>query len=206
MLLQLLRELKSGVAAPSANPHKQLSPTSAAQVMSVLSGRIAAVLDGGDCRVGLESTIVDLTQATPQILRSGPITRQQLEDVLGISVLLPDRHDVSVPGNMQVHYQPRAPLFVMTRAHLVQYAKQHASDKLAMLVLGERPLDLQLCHNATVATLPTDKSLYAAALYRSLFEMDSLKPSAILLEQPPTSEEWLDVNDRLSKAATSWQR
>src|SRR5690606_9785727 len=98
VLLGLLRELDSGVAAPSANPHKQLSPTSAAQVMDGLGGRIAAVLDGGECRVGLESTIVDLTSDAPRILRSGPLTRQQIEAVLGEPVAQPEHHDVAVAG------------------------------------------------------------------------------------------------------------
>src|SRR5690606_35176522 len=96
MLLALLREFGGGLAAPSANPHKQLSPTSAEQVLAGLDARIDAVLDGGDCAVGLESTIVDLTQAPIRILRAGPISRQQLEEVLGEPVDLPEVHQEAV--------------------------------------------------------------------------------------------------------------
>jgi hypothetical protein len=91
VLLQIIAALGSGIAAPSANPYKRLSPTSAAQVMGSLAGRIAAVLDGGACKVGLESTIVDLTGDTARILRSGPITREQLEAVLGQPVVIENR-------------------------------------------------------------------------------------------------------------------
>jgi L-threonylcarbamoyladenylate synthase len=202
VLLDLLRELGSGLAAPSANPHKQLSPTSAQQVLAVLGGRIAAVLDGGACRVGLESTIVDLTQAQPRILRSGPITRAQLEAVLGVPVLLPAAHDVAVPGNMQVHYQPRAPLYVLTRAALEHYLSRHATARLALLCYGSAPSALEQVTVLAHRTMPTDKAGYASVLYRHLHELDVLQPEAILLEQPPDGEEWLDVNDRLMKAAT----
>jgi L-threonylcarbamoyladenylate synthase len=202
VLLELLRELDSGLAAPSANPHKQLSPTSAQQVLTILGGRIAAVLDGGACRVGLESTIVDLTETQPRILRSGPITRLQLEAVLGVPVMLPASHDVAVPGNMLVHYQPRAPLHVMERVALEHYLATHATGRLAVLSYGEAP---SLHHTAMLACLPMpkDKAGYASVLYRYLHELDALQPEAILLEQPPTEEEWLDVNDRLLKASTA---
>ncbi|MDR0780409.1 MAG: threonylcarbamoyl-AMP synthase [Pseudomonadales bacterium] len=202
VLLALLRELGSGLAAPSANLHKQLSPTSAPQVLASLGGRIAAVLDGGSCRVGLESTIVDLTQEAPRILRSGPITRTQLEAALGAPILLPATHEVAVSGNMQVHYQPRAPLYVMTRTALAQYLTTHTTERLALLYYGAAPKELAQVKVLACLDMPTDKAGYARALYRNLYELDVLQPEAILLEQPPYTEEWLDVQDRLRKAAT----
>jgi L-threonylcarbamoyladenylate synthase len=203
VLLDLLRELDSGLAAPSANPHKQLSPTSAQQVLNILGGRIAAVLDGGACRVGLESTIVDLTEAQPRILRSGPITRMQLEAVLGVQVTLPASHDVAVPGNMLVHYQPRAPLHVLERKALENYLNTHPTERLAVLSYGATPDALERVSVLACLNMPKDKAGYASVLYRYLHELDVLQPEAILLEQPPTDEEWLDVNDRLVKAATA---
>jgi tRNA threonylcarbamoyl adenosine modification protein (Sua5/YciO/YrdC/YwlC family) len=86
-LLNLLRQFNSGLAV---YPHEQPSLTSAKQVLDVLSNRIAAVLDSGPCAAGQESTIVDLTGPMPRILRNGPITSQQLEAVLGTSVLSPE--------------------------------------------------------------------------------------------------------------------
>jgi L-threonylcarbamoyladenylate synthase len=201
VLLELLRELDSGLAAPSANPHQQLSPTSAEQVMKILGGRIAAVLDGGSCQIGLESTIVDLTDAgAPRILRSGPITRAQVEEVLGLRVQVPATHTVAAPGNMQTHYQPRSPLHVLPRAELFELLKHEDAAQSAVVLYGEAatpptpPLALRC--------LSRDKSAYARALYHTLHELDQLHPARILLEQPPQDETWADVNDRLSKAAT----
>lgn len=202
VLQRIIAALGSGVAAPSANPHKRLSPTSAAQVMAALSGRIAAVLDGGPCKVGLESTIVDLTGDTVRILRSGPITRGQLEAVLGQRVELPLRHDVSVPGNMQVHYQPHAPLHLLPRAQLLEYLHTHQQETLAALFLGDIPGGAACAAGTHCLTLPEDKEGYARALYLRLHEADSLQPARILLETPPHEEAWLDVHDRLSRAAT----
>jgi L-threonylcarbamoyladenylate synthase len=200
VLLQIIAALGSGIAAPSANPHKRLSPTSAAQVMGSLTGRIAAVLDGGACKVGLESTIVDLTGDTLRILRSGPITREQLEAVLDQPVELPIRHDISVPGNMQVHYQPHAPLHLLSRAQLLSYVAGHPEEKLAALFIGAPPAALA---NLQQLSLPADKAGYARELYQRLHELDSVQPSRILLEAPPQDEAWLDVHDRLSRAATA---
>ena len=194
VLLRIITALGSGIAAPSANPHKRLSPTSAAQVLGSLAGRIAAVLDGGACKVGLESTNVDLTGDTVRILRSGPITREQLEAVLGQLVELPIRHDISVPGNMQVHYQPHAPL------HLLSYVAGHPEEKLAALFIGAPPAALV---NLQQLSLPADKAGSARELYQRLHELDSVQPSRILLEAPPQDEAWLDVHDRLSRAATA---
>lgn len=202
VLLRIIAALGSGIAAPSANPHKRLSPTSATQVMASLEGRISAVLDGGPCRVGLESTIVDLTSPTPRILRSGPITSEQLEAVLGQAVELPLRHNVSVPGNMQVHYQPHAPLHLLQRAPLLDYLQTHPQETLAALFLGDVPGGAAVATGRHCLALPQDKEGYARELYRRLHEADCLQPARILLETPPHEEAWLDVHDRLARAAT----
>ena len=200
VLLALLRELDSGVAAPSANPHKRLSPTSAAQVLDGLDGRIAAVLDGGDCQVGLESTIVDLTTDEPRILRSGPLTREQIAVVLERTVSMPAQHDMAVPGNMRVHYQPRTPLQVLPRAAMAEMLAQLAPECTALVLHGEHSPAPAL-PLLTLRRLPSDKEGYARLLYRTLYELDQLHPARILLEAPPQDEAWAGINDRLAKAA-----
>lgn len=201
VLLRILETLDGGLAAPSANPYKRLSPTTADQVFEGLGGRIDAVLDGGPCAVGLESTIVDLTGDSPRILRAGPITRRQLSDVLGVAVDFPEHHDAAVPGNVAVHYQPHTPLYVFDtetlRARLTQLpadagiALAHTSDDLPATAGVLRTLHL-----------PADKSGFARALYDALHTLDQAGASAIWLERPPIHEDWRDVNDRLSRAAT----
>lgn len=196
IMRELLEKMDTGLAAPSANPHKKISPTSAAHVLSGLDGRISAVLDGGSCSIGVESTIVDCTTETPRILRAGPITQAMLEDVLQKKIELPHQHEVSVAGNMRAHYQPEAPVFILPLPVLLaaltsQDAVLYYSDIAA---LHHHPLRQQL---------PANKAGYAAKLYAALHDLDALSPGKILIEQPPASSEWLDVCDRLSKAAAS---
>ena len=195
LLLQLLQESGLCVAAPSANPYKKLSPTSALQVLSGMQGKIAAVLEGGDCAVGLESTIVDLTGDTVQVLRAGPIGVAEIATVLGEPVTLPQQHNVAVPGNVKAHYQPGKPLQMRSYDELMQ---QLPSATAVILV----------CHSPALAAafagpsllLPADKAGYAQALYRTLFQADTLHGEQIWLEQPPQDSQWADVNDRLRRA------
>jgi L-threonylcarbamoyladenylate synthase len=200
VLLPLIKRLGTGLAAPSANLHKQLSPTSAEQVHKQLDGRIAAVLDGGPCKVGLESTIIDLTVSTPRILRSGPITRGEIQAVLQMPVELPQAHEVSVSGNMQQHYQPHAPLHVLNVEALA--TKANTPGRWAILTHSTSTLEIPGSSGILQVRLPADKESYARELYAALFRMDLTHPDAILLEMPPQGEQWLDVNDRLKKAAT----
>jgi L-threonylcarbamoyladenylate synthase len=107
--LALLRAFGGPIAAPSANPSGRISPTTAAHVLQGLGGKIAAVLDGGPCTVGVESTILSLLDA-PQILRQGGLAQEQIEEALGAPVLA--GHDTSArpmaPGQLASHYAPNA--------------------------------------------------------------------------------------------------
>lgn len=205
VLLQVLRQLDTGLAAPSANLHKQLSPTSAAQVLAGLEGRIDAVLDGGICPVGLESTIVDLTQDTPRILRAGPITRTQLETVLGTAVASPEQHEVSVPGNVAEHYRPRTPLYRGDATRLERALQAApASLRLGLVTHGQSTWP-KTAANLQQLVLPTEPADYASRLYYSLFTLDNAQLDAILLESPPATEAWAAINDRLRRAAMDQQ-
>ena len=203
VLLRVLRALGSGVAAPSANPYQRLSPTTAEQVLAGLGGRIDAVLDGGPCAVGLESTIVDLTGDAPRIVRAGPITRRQLEDVLGVTVAFPEAHDTAVPGNVAVHYRPHAPLHVFAIDALrTRLATLPADARIALL--AQTP-DLHGPTAAGVAlriAMPADKAGYARLLYDALHTADAAGVDAIWLERPPADEDWRDVHDRLDRAGS----
>lgn len=121
---RLLRLAGIPLAAPSANPFGYISPTSAAHVFDGLAGKIPHVLDGGSCRVGVESTILDLTNpARPSILRPGVITAKVLAKVLGTPVAQSARGRVHpgqargmrAPGMLPLHYSPRTPLFIKNR-------------------------------------------------------------------------------------------
>jgi len=111
LALALLRATGSPVAAPSANPSGGVSPTTAGHVMDGLAGRIAAVLDGGPCSVGVESTVLDLTAVAPVLLRPGGVPREALEALLGpIGVVGEAGETPRAPGQLPSHYAPRLPL------------------------------------------------------------------------------------------------
>jgi L-threonylcarbamoyladenylate synthase len=197
-LLKLLLQSDLELAAPSANLHKRLSPTSAKQVMDTMTGKLAAVLDGGQCPVGIESTILDLTGPEPRVLRPGPITARELSDYIGSPVASPSQHSVAVPGNMPEHYQPRTPVILKT-AHEISDNVNYPVARL--LFSGE-----DRGSNSSVATtrlMPRDKPSYARLLYRALHEADQLGVREIWVEQPPESEEWSDIIDRLMRASSA---
>ena len=207
VMLRILTLLDGGLAAPSANPYQRLSPTTVDQVLEGLGGRIAAVIDGGPCTVGLESTIVDLTGPVPRIVRAGPITRHQLEVVLGCTVEFPRQHDVAVPGNVAVHYRPGTPLHVIDTATLrMRLSTLPPGSRVALAYFSD---DLPVpdvspdTGMACVMRIPADKPGFARALYATLHALDHAHADVIWLERPPSDENWSDVHDRLSRAATS---
>lgn len=109
---RLLAAFGRPVAAPSANRSGRVSPTTAAHVLDGLSGRIAAVLDGGACAVGLESTVIDLSGPRPALLRAGGITAEMLGELLP-DLLIPQAQDTEAPrapGQLLAHYAPSLPL------------------------------------------------------------------------------------------------
>ena len=102
----------SGIAAPSANKFGRISPTSAEHVRAELGASVDAVLDGGECEVGIESTIVDLSRGRAVLLRPGQLTAAQIAAVLGWEVEAPDAAAPRAPGALASHYAPRTPIRV----------------------------------------------------------------------------------------------
>ena len=202
VLREVLRRLDGGLAAPSANPYQRLSPTTAAQVLAGLDGRIDAVLDGGPCTVGLESTIVDLTGDAPRVVRAGPITAADIAAVLGRPVEQPQQHDTAVSGNVAVHYRPRTPLRMFDAATLAARL-QALPDGLQVAVAAyghamPRPTAPGVM---TWVVMPEPKPDYARALYATLHALDATGADEIWLQTPPTGDAWHDVHDRLGRAA-----
>jgi L-threonylcarbamoyladenylate synthase len=205
VFLDVLSKLNKGLAAPSANRYQQLSPTIAEQVMQGLEGRIAAVLEGGPCEHGLESTILDLVSEKPRILRSGPVTQQQLETAMGQSVDTPKNHTQVVPGNVKAHYQPNTPLHILSSEQLLADIDKLVQKNCHLIVWSNAVIEQ--CQKTDFLTskwftLENDAALFGRELYVSLYQVDQTCPSQIIIEQPPQSDAWAAVNDRLSRAAS----
>lgn len=181
----LLRVFDGPVAAPSANPSGQISPTSPRHVLDGLSTRIEAVLDGGPCTVGVESTIVGLA-GTPTLLRPGGIAAEDIETVLGAPLAQRDQTDpLTAPGQMLSHYAPGA------RVRL--NATTVAPDEL---LLGFGPVDCTLNLSET-----GDLVEAAANLFHHLHALDAMAPKGIAVSPIPHHGLGAAINDRLTRAA-----
>lgn len=200
-LLKEFRQGQGGLAAPSANRFGRVSPTSAQHVIDEFGapgeGLLAAVLDGGQSEVGIESTIVDLTRLNglgPVLLRPGRIGASDIERVLGRPLALPDVAAPRVSGSLDAHYAPATPVALVA-------SKELARVTHALEARGRRVASMQYGEAAGAARLPSDPDGYAHALYATLRALDQQGADLILVEQPPQAVEWQGVNDRLRRAA-----
>ena len=198
LTLALLRRFGRGIAGPSANRFGSVSPTTAAHVVDDLGPAVDVVLDGGPCRVGLESTIVDTTGPQPVLLRPGGISTVEIEAVLGHS-LLDDRGGPARASGMLVsHYAPAVPV------ELVEADQVEAA--LEREIAAGRMVGLVAPFVATGAAgpswhLPADATGYGARLYATLRDADRAGLDHLLVV-PPERGDLLDaVVDRLAKAA-----
>ena len=190
----------SGVAAPSANKFGRISPTSAEHVRAELGTSVDAVLDGGECEVGIESTIVDLSRGRAVLLRPGQITPARIAAVLGIEVEAPDAAAPRAPGALDSHYAPRTPLYLVPAAELLARLAALRGRRIAVLARAEAPSGLK---DIYWQAAPRAVAGYAHELYASLRRLDDLACDVILVEAPPAVPGWQGVNDRLRRAASS---
>lgn len=199
----LLKAFDGPIAAPSANRSERISPTTAEHVRAELGDRVDLILDGGPCRVGIESTVLDLSENTPTILRPGAITLEQIAAEIG-EVRLGGKQEGKVaasPGQRPVHYAPRLPAFRAERTEFVRAMQQllQRGDKLAVLSVGP-PADVLDKQIAFLVQLSELAESYAHELYAALRKADESKADLILIEMPPDEPQWLAVRDRLMRA------
>ena len=187
----LLRAAGRPIAAPSANRSGRVSPTTADHVASELDGRIAAILDGGPCRVGVESTVVDLSTKTPLLLRPGGIPVEALEALLGPLATPAPEDAPRAPGMLASHYAPNLPLRL--EAHSVAPGE-------ALLAFGS---------DAPAGAAETrwlsksgDLDQAAANLFALLRALDRPEFTAIAVMPIPERGLGRAINDRLRRAAT----
>ena len=198
-----------GVSAPSANRFGRVSPTSAAHVQSEL-GPDLLILDGGDCEVGIESTIVDCTRGEPVLLRPGHITRVQIEAACGRAVLDKDAPQAVLgqpapraSGTLESHYAPRAKVRLMSAAEIAQKLQAlgpHANN--LGLWSAKRPASEQgIGAGVLWRQQATTAEQAAHDLFSVLRDLDARGVSQIWVESPPDTPEWEGVRDRLQRAA-----
>jgi L-threonylcarbamoyladenylate synthase len=192
---RLLSGFGGGVAAPSANRYGRISPTRAEHVHEEFGMAAPLVLDGGDCDVGLESTIVSLA-GRPMLLRPGAISRAQIEAVVGPLHEAVGSEAPRAPGTTVSHYAPRTPL----RWWMSETVGQVPNPDAAVLALRSRPAG----HRGPWIQLPADPIPYGRALYAALRDLDHSGAPEILVETPPTDPAWEAVRDRLQRSAAAY--
>ena len=213
--LDLIRKSGKLIAAPSANTSGRPSPTEASHVMEDLEGRIAMVLDGGPVGIGIESTIIDLTEEVPMVLRPGYITPEMLSEVLGEEVIIDpgiiaadDTTKPKAPGMKYKHYAPKADMVI------VDGEKEKVVEKITELISNAKAVGKKA---AVIATNET-KNLYQADvvlsigtreeedsiakhMYKILRDCDKLDVDEIYSESFKTPRIGQAIMNRLLKAA-----
>lgn len=183
--LELIKRTGLPLAAPSANLFMGLSPTRAKDVDEAILVDVELVLDGGPCQVGVESTVLDLSEEHPRILRPGGVSRADIQAALGRQLgELPPPHLRKSPGMHPRHYAPRAKVLLVKKV----------DEEAAGLTLVSPANDLQI-------QMPLDARSYAAVLYSGLRRLDVLGAEEIQVQMPPSAPEWEAVWDRLQKAS-----
>lgn len=193
---ELIERAGVPVAAPSANASGKLSPTEAAHVAESLGGAVDAIIDGGRCPVGVESTVVSWARHAPEILRPGGVTREQIEKILGRPVAVPDismsgEAPVLSPGQLASHYAPRAAL---------RLNAESAEADEALLTFGE---DMHVKGGSLRLNLSPsgDVNEAAANLFAMLHSLDAAGVSRIAAMPIPEKGLGIAINDRLRRAA-----
>ena len=199
------------VAAPSANISGKPSPTNAQDVLEDMEGKVAGVIDGGHCGIGLESTVVDTTEPVPVILRPGGITYEMLTDVLGAVDIDPalqgDKNfKPKAPGMKYRHYAPQAPVYLLegqAAANLPQYvaAGLEAGLKLGVLCCARTAAQLPQSEQLLISSWGDGPEDLAADLFYLLRDFDRTCPQVILAEGISEEGIGLAVMNRLRKAA-----
>jgi L-threonylcarbamoyladenylate synthase len=193
------------LAAPSANPANQISPTTAEHVCKYLGDKISLIVDGGRCQVGIESTVLDLSTSPPGVLRPGMIHEPALLAVTGELRAGPGRNEqvLQSPGLLPRHYAPKARVVLCT----------WCNDAELMSQVGRFPLPISRIHVIAhtripseagfgrVSIIPHDPEAFARAIYAELHECDRAEAELILVEELPNQAEWRALRDRLKRAA-----
>lgn len=196
----LLRAFGGGIAAPSANRFGRVSTTSAAHVIAEFGDAVDCVIEGGSCKVGLESTILDLSGERPAVLRPGAVMPDELAAILGEPAVEKSGAVPRVPGCLPSHYAPDTPLQLLETAAIAESIRSFSEAGQSVVVLSlHAPVTRK--NHCRCMSMPTDPRQYARVLYASLREVDAWGCHCILVELPPASIAWEAVRDRLRRAA-----
>lgn len=206
---RFIKECGVPLAAPSANLSGAPSPTKFSHVLSDLNGKIDGIIDGGDCMVGVESTVISLAGKTPVILRPGRITVEQIEKVIGnvevhyaATQALAENEAAASPGMKYKHYAPKADLTLIQGSEdaFVQYILKHADEKTAVICYDENQNALKQ-YNPFSLGMKEDSVTHAKRLFDILREIDRKGFTKAYAPLPEQTGVGLAVKNRLLRAS-----
>ena len=185
----ILKIINKPLAAPSANISTKLSPTCAKDVFDEFGKKIKIILDGGKCKIGLESTIVDLT-GKPSILRPGKITKEKIEKILRIKIKIRKNFKkINAPGQLKLHYSPGIP---------VQMNKKNINKQQALIGFGKK---FKIGENYFNLSKNGNLKEIANNLYKTMRKIKKRRFKSIAVIKIPNKDIGYAINDRLRKAS-----
>jgi L-threonylcarbamoyladenylate synthase len=205
LIQAVIRECDFPLAAPSANLSNQISPTNAQHVHDQLKGKIPAIVDGGQCSVGIESSVLDLTVSPPKILRPGMIHAESLA-AAGLTVTAghsSDTRQLKSPGQLKKHYAPKAKLIILKWSDEAELKLKLQNSRLEArncFVIAHTSIPSADLFDR-VCVIPHDAEAFARAIYAELHHCDEDGAKTIVVEAPPESPEWSGIADRLRRAS-----
>lgn len=206
-----LKEVEIPIVAPSANVSRHVSPTSAAHVWDDFNGKIPLILDGGECLGGIESTVCDCTGEIPIVLRSGLVTREMIEEIVGAcGEYTPDLKSgekVKSPGLLYKHYAPRCKTMLFSAKNVENAISAYVAESLenkgvAVLCEEKRIKEFEKV-GANVLNLGKNQAEMAMRLYKLLREAEKICELLIVVEPEEQGGVMTGVLNRLRKACTS---
>ena len=199
LTLKLLEKLDFPLAAPSANPSGFISPTSPQHVAYQLGNKVDYILDGGNCIVGVESTIISFLENEPKILRYGGLAVEEIELILGKKLLSVNENDkIVAPGMLLKHYAPNHPLFLVN--NIEEAIKNENKNRVGVISFYQSFHDIPSEHQF-VLSHTKDLNEAAKNLFSFMHQIDKLNIDKIFAEKLPSIGLGYAINDRLKRAS-----
>ena len=197
--LELLKSLGFPLAAPSANPSNRISPTKSSHVDDYFKDKIQMVLEGGQCKNGIESTIIGFENGEPILYRLGSIATEDIESVIGkISIKNKEESTPNAPGMLLKHYSPTTKTYLVD--DIDEFLKTISNKKIGVLKFDNSSTSINVTHNE-ILSIKGDLKEATANLYTALHKLDSLQLDVIVCERLPETGLGKSINDRLERAA-----
>lgn len=192
--LELIRAADLPVSAPSANKSGRPSPTDAQTVRGDLGSAVAQVLDGGETKIGVESTVIDVTGSSPVLLRAGGLPKEKIEEALGLEVLLPQDKNIikRSPGTRYRHYAPKLPLLPAKAENAEKTAQGRKYAWMGTSEISGSPVKKLIFKS---------EEEYAHEVFRALRKLEKSGVEIIIAEIPSEKGIGLAIKDRLNRAA-----